>query len=90
MQYNLVITKRGIKKKVGLAADKLASDPKGAEKNYVPEIDEVLIAKVIINPVEKVVLKFKAPSEPGLYLFICTFPRHWKIMQGVMKVVKTD
>ena len=73
-----------------MAADKLASDPKGAEKNYVPEMDEVLIATAIINPEEKVVLKFKAASEPGLYPFICTFPRHRKMMQGVMKVVKTD
>jgi azurin len=88
MQHNLVITKRGAKEKVGLAADKLASDPKGSEKNYVPEMDEVLIATGIINPEEKAVLKFTAPSEPGLYPFICTFPGHWKIMQGTMKVVR--
>ena len=87
MQHNLVITKRGAKEKVGLAADKLASDPKGSEKNYVPEMDEVLIASAIINPQEKTILKFIAPSEPGIYPYICTFPGHWRIMQGVMKVV---
>jgi len=87
MQHNLVIIKRGTKEKVGLAADKLASDPKGAEKNYVPEMDEVIIATAIINPEEKTILKFTAPTEPGIYPYICTFPGHWRIMQGVMKVV---
>ncbi|SHF90896.1 putative membrane-bound dehydrogenase domain-containing protein [Arenibacter palladensis] len=88
MQHNLVITKVGEKEKVGMAADKLAMDPNGAEKNYVPEMPEVLFATAIINPEEKVVLKFIAPEEPGDYPFICTFPGHWRIMQGVMKVVK--
>ncbi|RTE53099.1 dehydrogenase [Arenibacter aquaticus] len=88
MQHNLVVTKLGAKEKVGLAADKLAMDPNGAEKNYVPEMPEVLFATAIINPEEKVVLKFKAPTKPGDYPFICTFPGHWRIMQGVMKVVK--
>ncbi|MEG3658224.1 PVC-type heme-binding CxxCH protein [Arenibacter palladensis] len=88
MQHNLVIIKVGEKEKVGMAADKLAMDPNGAEKNYVPEMPEVLFATAIINPEEKVVLKFIAPEEPGNYPFICTFPGHWRIMQGVMKVVK--
>ena len=90
MQHNLVITKTGAKEKVGMAADKLAMDPDGAEKNYVPEMPEVLFATAIINPEEKVVLKFIAPNEPGDYPFICTFPGHWRIMQGVMKVVKAN
>jgi putative membrane-bound dehydrogenase-like protein len=90
MQHNLVITKVGEKEKVGMAADKLAMDPDGAEKNYVPEMPEVLYATAIINPEEKVVLKFNAPTAPGDYPFICTFPGHWRIMQGVMKVVKAN
>ncbi|PXX24595.1 PVC-type heme-binding CxxCH protein [Arenibacter sp. ARW7G5Y1] len=90
MQHNLVITKVGEKEKVGMAADKLAMDPDGAQKNYVPEMPEVLYATAIINPEEKVVLKFTAPEEPGDYPFICTFPGHWRIMQGVMKVVQGD
>jgi len=90
MQHNLIITKRGEKETVGLAADKLAADPNGADKNYVPEMSEVLFATAIINPEEKVVLKFTAPSEPGLYPYICTFPGHWRIMQGTMKVVRGD
>ncbi|SMG53390.1 PVC-type heme-binding CxxCH protein [Arenibacter troitsensis] len=90
MQHNLVVTQVGEKEKVGMAADKLAMDPNGAEKNYVPDMPEVLFATAIINPEEKVVLKFIAPKEPGDYPFICTFPGHWRIMQGVMKVVQAE
>lgn len=87
MQHNLVIVQSGTKEKVGKAADQLATDPSGAKKNYIPEMPEVLFATAIVDPEEKVVLRFTAPAEPGNYPYICTFPGHWRIMQGVMKVV---
>ena len=40
----------------------------------------------ILNPDETYSLKFTAPSKPGEYPYICTFPGHWRIMQGVMIV----
>ena len=90
MQHNLVIVAPGTKEKVGLAADKLAVDPKGAAMNYVPLMDEVLFATAIIDPEEKIVLRFTAPAKAGNYPFICTFPGHWRIMQGIMKVVEAQ
>ncbi|HKZ36677.1 MAG TPA: plastocyanin/azurin family copper-binding protein, partial [Chryseolinea sp.] len=88
MQHNLVITQPGALEKVGKAADKLASDPKGAEKQYVPEMSEVLFATKLVNPQQTVRLHFVAPLQPGDYPFVCTFPGHWSIMNGTMKVVK--
>ncbi|RZM27538.1 MAG: dehydrogenase [Pedobacter sp.] len=88
MQHNLVIAKPGTLKKVGAAADKMVQDPNGAEKNYVPEISDVLFATKLLNPEEKVTLKFTAPAKPGDYPYLCTFPGHWSIMNGIMKVVK--
>ncbi len=32
------------------------------------------------------VLRFKAPSKPGIYPYVCTFPGHWVIMNGIMVV----
>ncbi|HET8735041.1 MAG TPA: PVC-type heme-binding CxxCH protein [Pricia sp.] len=90
MQHNLVIVQRGAKEKVGTAADKMAADPDAAERQYVPDMAEVLYATDLIDPQQKAVLKFIAPSEPGEYPFICTFPGHWRIMQGVMKVVPSE
>lgn len=86
MQHNLLITQIGALETVGKAADKLALDPKGAEKNYVPDLPEVLFATKLVNPQQTVTLKFVAPSKPGDYPFVCTFPGHWSLMNGVMKV----
>jgi len=87
MQHNLVIIKPGTTDKVGAAADKLAMDPNGAELDYVPKMGEVLFATALVDPEQTVTLRFTAPTEPGMYPFVCTFPGHWRIMQGVMKVV---
>lgn len=87
MQHNLVIGQIGSLETVGKAADKLASDPKGAEKNYVPSIPEVLFSTRLVNPQETFTLRFTAPMKEGDYPYICTFPGHWSIMNGVMKVV---
>lgn len=87
MQHNLVIINKGKKDIVGAAADKMATEADAAERNYVPDMAEVLYATAIINPNDKGVLKFTAPTEPGVYPFICTFPGHWRIMQGTMIVV---
>ena len=86
MQHNLIITKPGKMEIVGAAADKMAADPNAAELNYVPQTNDVLFATPLLNPDDSYSLKFVAPSTPGEYPFICTFPGHWRIMQGVMIV----
>jgi azurin len=86
MQHNVVIVKPNAREKVGLAADKMLNDPKGAEKNYVPAMTEVLFSTPLIDPGQRFVLRFKAPTQTGDYPFICTFPAHWRLMGGMMKV----
>ena len=88
MQHNLVIVQKGKLEVVGAAADKLAVDPKGAEMDYVPDMPEVLYSTKMLNPEEKVTLRFTAPAEPGEYPYVCTFPGHWRIMYGTMNVVQ--
>lgn len=34
------------------------------------------------------VLEFNAPDKPADYEFVCTFPGHYMLMRGIMKVVK--
>jgi putative membrane-bound dehydrogenase-like protein len=88
MQHNLLIIKEGSLDKVGAAADILATDPLGADKNYVPDLPEILEASALVDPNSEVILRFYAPEKEGDYPFVCTFPGHWKIMNGIMKVVK--
>ena len=51
------------------------------------EIPEVLFSTKLVNPQQTVTLRFTAPSKTGDYPFVCTFPGHWSIMNGTMKVV---
>ncbi len=88
MQHNLVITQKGEKDAVGKAADQMATDPNGLDKDYVPDLEEVLYYIPIVDPDKSFTLEFTAPEEPGNYPYICTFPGHWRIMQGNMKVVR--
>ncbi|WP_089321352.1 PVC-type heme-binding CxxCH protein [Pontibacter ummariensis] len=87
MQHNLVITKPGALETVGAAADKLASAKNGADLQYVPQMPEVLFNTKLVNPEETVKLTFTAPDKTGDYPYVCTFPGHWRIMNGTMKVV---
>jgi azurin len=87
MQHNMVITKPGSLEKVGRAGDAMMKDEKGAEKNYVPALAEVLYSTPLINPGQSYKLKFKAPVAVGNYPYVCTFPGHWTLMNGVMKVL---
>ena len=86
MQHNLVIGKPKSLEKIGKAADKMITDPNGATNNYVPEMPEILFATALVNPDQTVRLRFKAPLKPGDYPYICTFPGHWRLMNGVMTV----
>ena len=86
MQHNLVIGQKGSMEAIGKAADDLARDPRGAEQNYVPKTNDVIIATALVDPEGRESLVFVAPTEPGEYPFVCTVPGHWRIMNGVMIV----
>lgn len=88
MQHNMLIIKPGTLQKVGTAADELARNPGQTEKLYVPEIPEVMYASELLNPGEMATLEFVAPEDPGDYPYVCTFPGHWRGMNGIMKVVE--
>ena len=86
MEHNLLIAKPGTLDKVGAAADAMLRDPKASEKFYVPQIPEVLFSTKMIGPQELYTLTFTAPTTPGKYPFACTFPGHWRMMNGIMVV----
>jgi azurin len=88
MQHNFLILQKGSLEKVGAAADKLAQDPKGLEQSYIPKMPEVLWSTKLIDPQQHTTLKFRVPADAGDYPFICSFPGHWRIMNGLMHVVK--
>ena len=88
MQHNFLLIKPGSLQKVGKAADEMLSDPKASEKQYVPQIAEVLFSTKLVNSGETVTLEFTVPTTPGDYPYVCTFPGHWRGMNGILRVTK--
>lgn len=86
MPHNVVITSPGAVQKVGTAADAMAAAPDGYQKHFVPAIPEVLYSTPLVQPGESFTLDFKAPLTKGDYPFVCTFPGHWQVMKGIIKI----
>ena len=86
MQHNLLILEPGSLNLVGAMADKMATTAAGPAKGYVPDVSQVLASSILIDPGATSRLRFKVPDQPGDYPFVCTFPGHWRTMNGVMKV----
>lgn len=88
MQHNILILKQGSLERVGKAADELATQQNAVEMQYIPNSTDVLFSTPLVDPGKTFELNIKVPNEVGDYPFACTFPGHWRIMNGVMKVTK--
>jgi azurin len=88
MPHNLVVAKEGALETVSLAAEAMAAQPDAFAKHFIPTTPEVLFAIRLLQPGESIQARFKAPAEPGNYPFICTFPGHWRTMNGIVEVVR--
>ena len=86
MPHNLLVTKEGALETVGLAAEAMVALPDAFAKNFIPKTPEVLFAIRLLNPGETVQARFTAPTQPGNYPFVCTFPGHWRTMNGIVEV----
>jgi putative membrane-bound dehydrogenase-like protein len=86
MQHNVVLIRIGSTEAVGKLADAMLTDPQALSKGYIPSTPDVLASTPLVNPGESFDLAFTAPTEPGRYPIICTFPGHWRIMQMTLVV----
>ena len=87
MQHNFVLGASGSLTQIGQAADKLATSPAGIAQNYVPDIPQVMFSTKLLEPGQSVTFQFKAPAAAGQYPYVCTFPSHWQVMNGVLNVM---
>jgi putative heme-binding domain-containing protein len=87
MPHNLVITEPGALEEIGNQAEMTATQPGAAERHYVPVSRKVLVASRLLQPRESQRIRFTAPSKPGVYPIVCTYPGHWRRMYGAMYVV---
>ena len=76
MGHNFVLLKKGVDiQQFALRA------MNAADTAYIPAGDEVIAHTKVIGGGESTSVTFDAP-EPGTYLFLCTFPGHFAMMQG--------
>ena len=88
MHHNLIICKPGkdIEQEVAKKAWELGAA--GFEKQWIPEHPALLFATPMADPQKSVTLEFIAPSEPGIYPYVCSLPGHSMIMNGKMIVAE--
>ena len=84
--HNWMLAKPGTLQKIGNLANLMITDPQGLAKHYVPDSDDVLAYTDMTNPKEQFTIHITAPKEKGDYPYLCTFPGHWMVMNGVLKV----
>ncbi|MCH2132741.1 MAG: plastocyanin/azurin family copper-binding protein [Phycisphaerales bacterium] len=86
MPHNLLVCRPGSMRKVGTAADNMGTGPDAVARNYVPDMKEIMHVLAMVEPGETDEVLFIAPTRPGRYPYVCTFPGHWPMMNGVMTV----
>jgi azurin len=86
MLHNLLILAPGSADEVGALADQMATKANSLSQGYIPASKKVLYATPLVQPRQKAELRFVAPTEPGRYPYLCTFPGHWRMMRGVLVV----
>jgi azurin len=84
MPHNLVLGRPG--KADDLFQQAMALADRGMALNFIPETPDVIAAFKIVNPGQADTIKLDAPSEPGEYPYLCTYPGHGTVMRGVMRV----
>jgi azurin len=89
MPHNLLVTVPGALETVGLKAEAMIKEPDAFAQSFVPRTNEVLVSTKLIGTGETARLRFTAPSKPDSYPYVCTFPGHWRTMNGTMSVVRS-
>jgi azurin len=88
LQHNFILVNPGKMNDIGALADKMLTDPQAMAKHYTPESPEIIAhGSKLVGIGQSDLIEFTAPAAPGEYPYLCTFPGHWRLMNGVLKVI---
>ena len=79
MKHNVVILSDSTK------VNEVGQKAMSAE-GYIPNHPAIIAATPMADAGAQTQVTFKAPSKPGKYTYICTYPGHYMMMKGVMIV----
>ncbi len=54
--------------------------------SFIPSSPDVLFHPMLLHPKESDTIYFTAPAKAGLYPYICSYPGHYLVMKGILKV----
>jgi putative heme-binding domain-containing protein len=87
MPHNVAVVKAEEIDKFGEQSMQLASNPRAIATHYVPNDPAEICFSPILQPGDQYTLFFEAPKEAGEYRLVCTYPGHWRVMQGSLFVI---
>ncbi|MFO0951948.1 MAG: PVC-type heme-binding CxxCH protein [Isosphaeraceae bacterium] len=88
MPHNFALAQPGSLEEVGQLAEAQAAQPGALERGYIPKSDRILVAGKLLQPRDSQTIRFNAPTKPGVYPYVCTYPGHWRRMYGAFYVVE--
>ncbi len=89
MPHNLIIGRPGSLRQIGRAADAQGTSGEAESRGYVPDVDGIMHTSPLVLEGATERLRFIAPMRPGRYPYVCTYPGHWQMMNGVMNVKRS-
>ncbi len=87
MPHNFAIVQPGSLREVGELAEATSGEADAMARHFIPKSDKVMLASRLLQPGESQALSFDAPTSPGVYPYVCTYPGHWRRMYGALYVV---
>lgn len=87
MPHNVAVVKASDIDEFGEKSMQLASNPRAIATHYVPDKPAEICFSPILPPGDQYTMYFEAPKEPGEYRLVCTYPGHWRVMQGSLFVI---
>lgn len=86
LQHNLLIVAPGALSEMGVAGDKMGETAAGKACHFTPDSPKVLAVMGLVDSGATGEVWFVAPAKPATYPYVCTYPGHWRMMNGKMKV----
>jgi len=90
MPHNVVFVAPGQRERIATLAAEMRPDQLDSQgRAYLPKEFPILGASRMLDSGRRETLKLTAPTTPGEYEYVCTFPGHWTLMWGTL-VVTSD
>lgn len=86
MTHNWLLAAPNKLAEVGVAGDKMGETPAGRAKQWTPDLPSVIEVMGLVDPGKTGHLFLFAPATPATYPYVCTYPGHWRSMNGKLKV----